>query len=172
MKIIDRYVANTILKIGLYITLAIVGIDFFVHVSGEMKYVGTNTYILKSAFWYSTLIMPNELYQLFPIIGFLACLLGLEILANNNELLVLRVSGVSIWRITIIVFKTAFLVAVFIFAIGELLVPSMQNKAELYKNRHMYGENFFVANNGLWLKENREFIHINHVDDKQNLIHL
>ena len=73
--------------------------------------------------------MPAELYQLFPVAGFLGGLIGLGRLASTSELIVMRAAGVSIARIAWAVVKAALLMLVVITVVGEWQAPTWQYQA-------------------------------------------
>ncbi|MCK1890503.1 LptF/LptG family permease, partial [Legionella pneumophila] len=49
--------------------------------------------------------MPYQVYLFFPIASLLGCLVGLGVLANHSELVVMRAAGISIGQITGAVLK-------------------------------------------------------------------
>ena len=99
MRILDRYIAQTVIS-GTLMTLMVLGaLLAFVDFVGEIDDVGKGQYGVTEAALYVLLSLPKRLYELFPTAVLLGSLLGLGTLAGNSELIVVRASGVSIFRI-------------------------------------------------------------------------
>ena len=52
---------------------------------------------------------PQYLYEILPISALIGAVLGLGTLASNSELIVMRASGISLWRIVGWVMRSAML---------------------------------------------------------------
>ena len=79
--------------------------------------------------------LPFDLYQLFPMAGFLGCLIGLGRMANQSELVVMRASGASIGGILWAVIKAALLMLLLVTVFGEVVSPKLQAYSERMKSR-------------------------------------
>ena len=64
-----------------------------------------------------------------PVI-LLGCVLGMGHLATTNQLIVLRISGMSIFKLTFLTMKTALIFVIAIIIIGEIFAPIASDEAE------------------------------------------
>ena len=105
MKIRDRYIAKTLLSYTLVVLVVWLSIYSFFNFLTEINVVGQESYTILSAIKYIILKMPEVTYsQASPVI-LLGCVLGMGHLATTNQLLIFRISGASILKITGINFK-------------------------------------------------------------------
>ena len=95
---LDRLIAGRML-FAFFIVLSVVGaVDFVFAIVDELGDV-SDSYSFGGALSYITLTFPSSVYELFPFAALGGALLGLGSLASNNELVVMRASGISVWRI-------------------------------------------------------------------------
>ncbi|WP_040187389.1 LptF/LptG family permease, partial [Legionella pneumophila] len=76
-KILDRYIAKTVLSaIGL-VTLMLVGLQIFILFVNQIDDLGRADYGIVQAGVFVLLQMPYQVYLFFPIASLLGCLVGL-----------------------------------------------------------------------------------------------
>ena len=132
MKIRDRYIAKTLLSYTLVVLLVWLSIYSFFNFLTEINVVGQESLhnpisILNILFFK----IPEVAYnQASPVI-LLGCILGMGHLATTNQLLIFRISGASILKITGTTLKNALIFVIAIIAIGEAIAPMSSNFAEL-----------------------------------------
>ncbi|MFT4060343.1 MAG: LPS export ABC transporter permease LptG [Legionella sp.] len=160
MRILDRYIAKTVLtSIGL-VTLMLVGLQIFILFVDQLSDLGKLDYGIMQAAIFVLLQMPYQVYLFFPMASLLGCLIGLGIMANHSELVVMRASGMSILQITAAVLKASFLVIVLVTILGETLVPYMAHYANDYKMSAVSGGQTLRTSKGFWLRNHNDFISI------------
>jgi lipopolysaccharide export system permease protein len=104
--------------------------------------------------------MPEVAYsQASPVI-LLGCVLGMGHLATTSQLLIFRVSGASILKITGITLKNALIFVIAIIAIGELLAPMSSNFAELSRSNALGDNIVSTSQEGFWIREGDSFINV------------
>lgn len=160
MKIRDRYIAKTLLSYTLVVLLVWLSIYSFFNFLTELNSVGQKDYGILSAFKYIVLQMPEVAYnQASPVI-LLGCILGMGHLATTGQLLIFRVSGASILKITGITLKNALIFVIAIIAIGEAIAPMSSNFAELGRSNAL-GNNFVsTSQEGFWIRDGDNFINV------------
>src|SRR5579863_724466 len=99
MRILDRYICSAVIIATGLVVLTLLGIESFIEFIGELPSMGVANYGILSVFAYVAMQLPSDLYELFPIAGFLGSLIGLGRLASTSELVVMRAAGISIARI-------------------------------------------------------------------------
>lgn len=160
MKILQRYLNKTLLETTAIVFLIVAGLEIFILFLGELRDIGHGDYTLFSAFVYVLLDLPTELYMLFPMLGLLGILLGLGVLANHHELIVLRVCGVSVFQINWMVIKIALLMIVIMTLVGEWAAPQLERMADSYKIVKTSNGQMLKTIHGLWMRSQGNFLHI------------
>jgi len=160
MKILDKYIAKNVLAaIGL-VTVMLSGLQIFILFVNQLPTLGKANYGLWQAAWFVLLQMPYEVYLFFPMASLLGCLIGLGVLANHSELIVMRAAGMSIGQIAGAVFKASLLVIIFVTVIGETLVPKLSRLASEHKMQALSGHQALYTANGMWVRYQNDFISI------------
>lgn len=170
MKLIDRYLATTVLhSIGI-VLLAAMGLEFFIMIVAELHDIGHHAYGIGQALLYVVLNMPEQLYQIFPMAGLIGMLMGLGLLANHSELIVMRQAGLSFINITWRTFKTLIVLIVLLAIMGEVIAPKASNFSEAYKNKYLHGNNEQSIGNDVWIKDQNSYLHIGTID-QHHILH-
>jgi lipopolysaccharide export system permease protein len=125
MSTARRYLASEIYRSSAVVLLALVGLFTFFALIEELDNIGP-AFTLLNLFYLQTLQLPSRLYDLLPIGLLIGAILALASLAQRNELVILRVSGVSgmklltmLWIITIPWVLGAFL-------LSEVITPAAE----------------------------------------------
>ncbi len=166
MKLIDKYIAKTVLAGILIVLLVLVGLFTFFSFIDEIDEIGKQRYGLWQAIQYVALEIPRHIYDVFPSAALLGSLLGLGLLANNNELTVMRAAGVSIVRIAVSILKIGLVLTIIVMLIGETLAPmsgqyadSMRSIARSEDANQQVG----FSRYGFWARDGNNFINIHTV---------
>ena len=163
VNIVERYIAKTVLSSTALVTLMLVGLQIFILFVNQIDDLGKDDYGILQATIFVLLQMPYQVYLFFPMASLLGCLIGLGLLGNHSELVVMRAAGMSIGQITAAVLKVSILVIILITAVGELLVPKMAQYASDYKTSALSGGQALRTARGLWLRYGNDFIAIENV---------
>ena len=105
MKIRDRYIAKTLLSYTIIVLVVWTSVYSFFNFLAELNSVGKDDYTILSAFTYIILQLPEVAYRQASPIILLGCILGMGHLATTGQLLIFRVSGASIFKITFLTLK-------------------------------------------------------------------
>jgi lipopolysaccharide export system permease protein len=184
MKLLDRYIGVTVAGSTVIVLLVLLALFSFGSFVAELDAVGKGDYTLSVAAEYVLLTMPRIAYQLFPVVALLGSVIGLGVLAGNNELLVMRAAGVSVGRISWSVMKVGLLWTIMAVILGEFIAPSTDRVAQTMHNTALVDRFAMTSQNGLWARDGQDFIHIRDVladglvggvtiyrfDDKQRLL--
>lgn len=168
MRILDRYIANHVIIATLLVLGVLVGLDSFMLFFTEMSDVGKGDYTTLTASSYVLMQLPFDLYQLFPMAGFLGCLIGLGRLASQSELIIMRSSGVSIVQITFSVIKAALVMLFVITVIGEMIAPALQIHSERMKSVALADDKAALNFGGMWLRHDDTFIHLGEMQNEES----
>jgi lipopolysaccharide export system permease protein len=163
MKLLDRYIGITVAGSTLIVLLVLLALFSFGAFVAELDAVGKGDYTLVGAAQYVLLSLPRLTYQLFPVVALLGSVIGLGLLAGNNELLVMRAAGVSVGRITYSVMKVGVLWMIMAVILGEFVAPVSDRYAKSMHSAALSQRFAMTSQNGLWARDGTEFIHIRDV---------
>lgn len=164
MRLLDRYIMRTVIGHTLMVCLVMVGLYFFSSVIREMAHVGRGNYSTENAVLYSLMLLPRQVYELFPLVALLGSMLGLGALASHSELTVIRASGVSIRRMTVSVLKAGLLMIAVVIAMGETLAPELEQQANKLRLESLARGVSFNTGERMWAKDGDSFISIRWLD--------
>lgn len=163
MKILDRYIAKTVLQaIGL-ITLMLTGLQIFILFVNQLGDLGRADYGIAQVCFFVLLQLPYEVYLFFPMASLLGCLVGLGVLANHSELVVMRASGMSIAQITKAVLQASVVLVLGVTLLGETIVPYLSHHSNDYKMSALSGGASLRTAEGIWLHYGNDFILISSI---------
>ncbi len=169
IKIVDQYIAKLIIGTVLVVALALLGFDLFFNLVHELSVIGKGKYTLGTAFHYLALTIPSRIYIMFPWSALIGTLIGLGALASHSELVIMRVSAISVARITWAVLKAAILLMVVAVLLGEGIAPTTERLAQNKRTLALSGGQTINTAYGLWIRQGEEFIHVQTVQFKGEL---
>lgn len=168
MKILDRYIAVTVLSGTAIALLLVVGLEAFLTLIRELDSIGKGGYSTWMIVQYVLLGLPRSAYELFPAACLVGSLTGMGVLAVNSELVAMRAGGLSIWRIVMSVLQAGVLMLVVIVAIGETVAPVAEEYAQRLRTIALGKHVSFLGRDGIWVREEERYIYVNRIiDDRQ-----
>lgn len=163
MSKINRYIAITVLKSTALIVVLLLALQVFILFVAEFDDLGKGQFNIMQAFIYVMLRVPYEMYLFFPVGCLLGALVGLGQLAAHSELVVMRASGVSVFRITRVVLTLALLIVSTMTFFGETVIPKLSQYANQRKLLLTSKGQMLQTAGGIWLRDQQDFIYINEV---------
>jgi len=160
MKIRDRYIAKTLLTYTIIVLVVWISIYSFFNFLAELNSVGKAGYTIFSAFTYIVLQLPEVAYRQASPIILLGCILGMGHLATTGQLLIFRISGASILKITLLTLKSSLIFVLFFISIGEFLAPISSNFAENSRLDAFGNSSVSISQEGFWIKDGDNFINV------------
>lgn len=126
MRTARRYLAREIYRSTSVVLIALLGLFTFFTLVDELDTVG-DKFPLAALFYLQVLSIPTRLYDLLPIGVLIGAILALSSLAQRNELVILRVSGVSgfgllrmLWTVSIPIILGALILSEFLTPMAEI----------------------------------------------------
>lgn len=174
MKLLERYIGQAVI-IGVFSVLAVlVALFALIGFVDELDQIGRGNYTLWHALLYTLLNMPRQMYEIFPMATLLGTMLGLGMLANNRELVVMRTAGLSLTRIVWAIMKTAGMLILLAMVIGEVIAPPVYEYSNQKRLQLMEAKISLNTQYGLWARDGDTYINVRRVDSKAKLqgIHL
>ena len=161
MKLAERYISRALISHMLVVLLILLALYFFTTLMAEMGKVGKGSYTSIDALLYSLMLMPRQIYELFPQVAMVGTILGIGSLASSNELTVLRAAGVSINRLAWAVMKSGLVLVLLVVVMGETLAPYLEKEAQQQRLSALAKSVSLNTSDGLWARDGQYFININ-----------
>ncbi|MCK5668488.1 MAG: LPS export ABC transporter permease LptG [Gammaproteobacteria bacterium] len=160
MKILDRYIALTLIKVTLLVLFSLVLLFSFFAMVDQLDATGRGNYGVWQAITYVFLTTPRLTFELFPIAAVIGSMTTLGMFAKNSELAVIRTSGVSQLRFAWSLCKgTAVLICVSLF-VGEIVSPYTEETAQHMRTVALSEQITLKSKYGFWSRDGLSFINI------------
>lgn len=152
MKTARRYIASEIYRSTIAVTLVLVGLFMFFDMIENLDN-------LNERFTFGTLLLlqlmqiPTRLYDLLPIALLIGAIIALAGLAQRNELVVLRVSGISSRRLLGMLWMGTIPIMVFALLLSEGVTPYAESKTGQLNLQLLGKSSGARMNSGYWFRE-------------------
>jgi len=160
MKILNRYITKTLLIYTLVVLVIWLGIHSFFNFLAEMSSVGQENYTSLSAMKYIALQLPGVAYRHASPVILIGCVVGMGYLATTSQLLILRVSGLSIFRLTFLTARIALMFVFVLIVIGEMIAPMVSEMAEKSRAKDLGHSLASQSQQGFWIKDGDNYINV------------
>lgn len=149
-KIISRYVKKNALFAMLFAVIGLWALQMIFAYLAELEDI-SESYTYFEALTYIFYKSPYFLEQFTPTGALLGAVVGLGLLANNSELIVMRAAGLSINRIVGWVLQPAFIFVILALAINQYVLPESNLKANQIRKPNTA---LLASVNGYWTLQN------------------
>jgi lipopolysaccharide export system permease protein len=163
MKLLARYLASQVLATSGLVLLGLLLLFTFFDVIEEIGSVGRNNYGLGQAAVVVLLNVPGHLYEIMPVAVLIGTLLALSRLVGNSEYAVMRVSGLSSWRVAGYFSVIGVMLSLLVLLLGEYIAPWSEQAAQRYKLLATHSVVAQQFHSGLWVKDGSRFINVREV---------
>jgi len=160
MRLLGNYIGKTIAAHILAVMLVLLSLYFFSTFVTEITEVGRGKYQIIDALQFSIMLLPRQVYELFPLVALMGTMLGLGALANTSELTVMRAAGISVEQIVREIIKIGAVLVVIAAILGEVVAPPLEKEARIQRARALSDQISVNAKSGLWAREGDTFINI------------
>jgi lipopolysaccharide export system permease protein len=171
---ITRHLIGEVLRTFLLMMLAFVAISMLVYFFDrfdDFLKQGAPAGTIALLFAYR---VPLIVGQVMPIAVLAGALVGLGLLARNNEFVALRSCGVSLWQITLPLVTLAVLIGLLNFLWGETVVPVTARRAkEIWSQdvKKKKGPTGVFAGRDIWFHGRAGFYNINRVAPGRRMLY-
>lgn len=154
MKVLTRHVAREVLIATLFVLVALVALIAFFDLVSQARNIG-NRYSISMALFLTMLKLPSRLYEVMPIAALLGAVYTMSRLASNSEFTIMRVAGLSPFRLAGMMTVPALILIAMTYCLGEWLTPAadmMRNDMDnILFNRKLSARGY---SSGVWVKDN------------------
>jgi len=163
MRIITRYLLKEITVNVLFVMLALITMFSFFDLIQELELLGKGSYGLSKIALFVLLSAPGHIYEVMPVAVLVGCMYTLGQFSRYSELIVLRVSGISIQNIAISLLKVGLVFTLITFLIGELITPFSEKIAQRMRIKATESVIAQDFKSGLWVKDGNSFVNVEEV---------
>lgn len=163
MNTLARYLTTQVLIAVSFVLLALLVLFAFFDVIQELDQVGRNNYGLTQMAMFVLLNMPGHVYEILPVAALIGTLFALSRLVGNSEYSVMRVSGLSNWRVAVYFALLGSALAVVVLVLGEYVSPRSDQAAQRLRLTAIQSVVAQQFRTGLWVKDGRTFINVREV---------
>jgi lipopolysaccharide export system permease protein len=163
VSILARYLASQVLSATGFVMVALLVLFAFFDVIQELGNVGRNNYGLGHVSIVVLLNLPGHLYEILPVAALIGTLLAVSRLVANSEFGVMRVSGLSNWRVARYFAVIGVILSFLILLLGEYVAPWAEQAAQRLKlsaTQSVVAQQF---RSGLWVRDGSSFINVTEV---------
>lgn len=169
MKLLDRYIAVAMARGTGIALLVIMGLNVFFSIIEEIDELGEGNYSIAKMLQYVVLTLPRGIYEMFPTAALIGGLTGMGALAVNGELVAMRASGLSVWRIVRSVLQAGMVLLVVIIVLGEGLAPVAEQYAQHLRSGALEKRVSFMGREGVWVRDESRFIYVKKIFDNDTI---
>jgi lipopolysaccharide export system permease protein len=137
MRLIDKYITKSIFVTFLGTLIIFCALYILIDTTGRLDEFIDRKVPINIIMNYYMYALPDILVQAASISCLIAVLLTYAQLSNTNEIMVMRASGMTFWKIVKPALIFSLLISALIFLINERFVPFAAEKQKEIKNSHM-----------------------------------
>jgi len=158
--ILDRYIGKCVSVTSLLALFSLVAVFSFFSLVDQLDDTGVGNYGVTQAIQYVLLTIPRLIYELFPIATVIGSMAAIGMLANSNELAVIRTSGVSQAQLATSLMKTGLIFIIISILIGEVIAPISEQAAQQKRSIALTKQISLKTKHGFWTRAGDSYINI------------
>ena len=160
MRILNRYLWQESCITIVMIMLGLLAMVSFFDLIQELDSLGKGSYGISQMLAFVLLSVPGHIYDVVPVAVLVGMMYSLGTLARNSELIIMRVSGLSLLNIGIILLKVGLLFTVLTFFVGDLITPISEKMAQRMRVKATDSVVVQDFRSGLWVKDGNSFVNV------------
>jgi lipopolysaccharide export system permease protein len=172
MNILGRYLFRQLVSSILWIMLALLAMFAFFDLLQELDSIGKGSYGLGQMLMFVLLSMPGHVYEVVPLSVLIGTLYALAQLSRYSELVVIRVSGISMVSLGLALLRIGAVFAILTFVVGELVTPISEKTAQRLRIEAKHSVVAQDFRSGLWVKDGNSFVNIEDVLPDAELLNI
>lgn len=152
MKTARRYIASEIYRSTIAVTLVLVGLFMFFDMIENLDNINER-FTFGALLGLQIMQIPTRMYDLLPIALLIGSIIALAGLAQRNELVVLRVSGVSSRNLLSMLWIATIPIMIFALILSEGVTPYAESKTGQLNLQLLGKSSGARMNSGYWFRE-------------------
>lgn len=160
MKILNRYLAVSLLKGYLPVLAIFLAVFSLFVLVDELDEVGKGRYSFWSAGEFLLLTLPSRFVVLAPFVALLGSIMALGGLANGRELIAMQANGISPYQIAWSAIKVGAWLMVIVAVLEEAVIPPLDQEAYFKRSMALSESGVYKGKQGFWFREGRRFVRV------------
>ena len=155
--IINKYIGKEFIKIVFNMSCIFFFLGFILNLFEEINFFKDFDVGIKMPILLSILFVPNLLYNMFPFIILLSGIWFFLKIKKNDEIIALKISGLSNISVLIIPSILSFVIGIFFITMFNPITSTFVKRYEIIKGSYERDQDYLAAItvNGIWIKEKR-----------------
>ena len=155
--IINKYIGKEFIKIVFNMSCIFFFLGFILNLFEEINFFKDFDVGIKMPILLSILFVPNLLYNMFPFIILLSGIWFFLKIKKNDEIIALKISGLSNISVLIIPSILSIVIGIFFITMFNPITSTFVKKYEIIKGSYERDQDYLAAItvNGIWIKEKR-----------------
>ncbi len=129
MSILDRYLLMSLLRGGTPVFLLLLGLFGFFELAQQLNDVGKGSFESIDALRVTGFSLPRIAIDVLPVTCLLGCITGMGGLASQQEITMMRVSGMSVMRISRPLIWLVGVIVVVALGLQQFVIPEFERQA-------------------------------------------
>jgi lipopolysaccharide export system permease protein len=160
MKILHRYISVRLAFGWLLVFLIMTALFSILELVGQLDDIGKGNYQLRDALIYVIYTMPGRALDLAAVSSLLGGIVALGTLAKSGELLTMRASGFSVFRIAGVVLAAGSAIMVGVLLLAQFVVPPLEQQAKIGRELALSEAGSLLPAGGFWTRDHNAFINV------------
>jgi lipopolysaccharide export system permease protein len=156
----------------LLMMIALLAMFAFFDLIQELEKIGKGRYGLGKILLFVLLSAPGHVYEVVPVAVLVGTMFALGQFSRYSELIVLRVSGVSVSSIAWALLRVGLIFALITFIVGELIAPFSEKTAQRIRLQATHSVIAQDFRSGLWVKDGNSFVNVEEVLPDAELLNI
>mgnify|MGYP000450405811 FL=1 len=172
MKIINRYLTKETTNSILLVMAGLLAMFSFFDLLQELDSIGKGSYGIGKIIIFVLLSSPGHIYEVVPVAVLIGTMYALGNMSRNSELIIMRVSGMSILKIGASLIKVGLIFALITFIVGELVTPYSEKIAQRMRIKATDSVVAQDFRSGFWVKDGNSFVNVEEVLPDAELVNI
>lgn len=172
MKMINAYLSKETTRSILLVMAGLLAMFSFFDLLQELDSIGKGNYGIGKIILFVLLSSPGHIYEVVPVAVLIGTMYALGNLARNSELVIMRVSGMSIIQIGSSLIKVGLVFALMTFIVGELVTPYSEKVAQRMRIKATDSVIAQDFRSGFWVKDGNSFVNVEEVMPDAELVNI
>ena len=154
--VLNKYLAKEFLKVVLNMTFTFFCLGFIINLFEEINFFKDLDVSFYTPLMLSMFYVPSMTYNMFPFIILLAGIWFFRKIKKNDEIIALKVSGISNFSIITVPSFLSFLLGIFFILLVNPVTSTLVKKYETIRGNYETQKHEYLASvnvNGIWIKE-------------------
>jgi len=138
----------------------------------ELDSIGKGSYGIGKIIIFVLLSSPGHIYEVVPVAVLIGTMYALGNMSRNSELIIMRVSGMSILKIGASLIRVGLIFALITFIVGELVTPYSEKIAQRMRIKATDSVVAQDFRSGFWVKDGNSFVNVEEVLPDAELVNI